>query len=163
MPNWISNEVDITHSDASKLDELKELFKGERPFNKLIPEPDWPNIPASKTLKDKYNAKEVVAKKGELPEKEVYKLANDSEHVFWKWPSSGKQDDRWYHWRSENWGTKWDLDPKEVHIKDQGDYLRLNFLTAWGAPEGIYRKLIEMGSVDWLWIDEANYEAGYIQ
>ena len=157
MPNWISNELDITHSDASKLDELKELFKGERPFNKLIPEPDWPNIPASKDLTQRFDTTKVIAKKGELPEKEVMKLANGDEHIFWNWPSSGNQDDRWYGWRVKHWGCKWDLNHEEVEVDEftKGE-LCISFTTPWAPPDEIYRKLVSMGYEisRWEWQDE---------
>ena len=25
----------------------------------------------------------------------------------------GKNDDRWYHWNIQNWGTKWDVNRRE--------------------------------------------------
>ena len=89
MPNWITNEVTFTHDNPHKLEEMSNIFRNEAPFNHLIPQPDWPNVPAATNIKG-YNG-EIVAKKGELPEKEVMKLANGEEYITWNWPSSGRQ------------------------------------------------------------------------
>ena len=160
MPNWISNEVIFTHDNPHKLEEMADIFRNEAPFNHLIPQPDWPNIPAETDLKFKYDKSLVVAKKGELPEKEVMKLANGEEHITWKWPSSGRQDDRWYGWRNKHWGCKWDIHDVEVDYEKADNLVHLNFNTPWGPPDGIYEKLCEMGYefLLWEWQDECEDE-----
>lgn len=52
MPNWISNSVAVSHPDPHKLKELADIFQSDRPFNTLIPQPDWPNTPASEDIRD---------------------------------------------------------------------------------------------------------------
>ena len=79
MPNWITNNVTVTHDNPHKLEEMADIFRNEAPFNHLIPQPDWPNIPAKEDIKG-YNG-ETIAKKGELPQKEVIKFANGEDHV----------------------------------------------------------------------------------
>ena len=91
MPNWITNEITVTADNPHKLEELADIFRNEAPFNHLVPQPDWPNVPAEEDIKG-YNG-ETIAKKGELPEKEVLKHTG-GESVYWNWPSSGRQDDR---------------------------------------------------------------------
>jgi hypothetical protein len=41
-------------------------------------------------------------------------------------------DNRWYDWRIENWGTKWEPDVQSVDSGDQ--YIHIVFLTAWTPP-----------------------------
>ena len=54
----------------------------------------------------------------------------------------GKNDDRWYHWCVDNWGTKWEPD---MHGNEMSDYdsLEITFNTAWSPPEGVVEKLRE--------------------
>ena len=158
MPNWITNEITVTADNPHKLEELADIFRNEAPFNHLIPQPDWPNIPAETDIRG-YNG-EIVAKKGELPEKEVMKLANGEEHITWNWPSSGRQDDRWYGWRNKHWGCKWDIHDVEVDYQKAANLVHLTFLTPWGPPEGIYEKLCDMGYefLMWEWQDECEEE-----
>ena len=47
MPNWTFNRVRVRGDDSKTIQELKELFEGENPFNALIPEPDWTVTPLS--------------------------------------------------------------------------------------------------------------------
>ena len=158
MPNWITNEVTFTHDNPHKLEELADIFRNEAPFNHLIPQPDWPNIPAKEDIK-RYNG-ETIAKKGELPEKEVMKLANGEDHVSWNWPSSGSQDDRWYQWRCSHWGCKWDVWDVEVDYQQAANLVHLTFNTPWCPPDAIYEKLCEMGYefLMWEWQDECEDE-----
>ena len=163
MPNWITNNVTVTADNPHKLEELADIFRNEAPFNHLVPEPDWPNIPASKDLTDRFDRKrsstaKLIAKKGELPEKEIMKLAGGEEYITWRWPSSGRQDDRWYGWRTDsaNWGCKWDIHDVEVDYQKAGNLVHLTFLTPWCPPDGIYNKLCDMGYefLMWEWQDE---------
>lgn len=45
----------------------------------------------------------------------------------------------WYHWRVENWGTKWTGDVYFVEHA-QPDALTINFDTAWSPPEAWIEK-----------------------
>ena len=154
MPNWITNEITFSHDNPHKLEEMADIFRNEAPFNHLIPQPDWLNVPAATNIKG-YNG-EIVAKKGELPEKEVMKLANGEEHITWNWPSSGRQDDRWYDWRRKHWGCKWDIHDVEVDYQKAANLVYLTFVTPWCPPDGIYNKLCDMGYefLQWQWQDE---------
>ena len=158
MPNWITNEVTFTHDNPHKLEEMADIFRNEAPFNHLIPEPDWPNIPAESVIRD--TTGETKALKGELPEKEVMKLANGEDHVSWNWPSSGRQDDRWYDWRCKHWGCKWDIWDVEVDYQKAGNLVHLTFVTPWSPPDAIYGYLTCMGYefLLWEWQDECEEE-----
>ena len=54
----------------------------------------------------------------------------------------GKNDDRWYHWCIDNWGTKWECSELDIEYSDD-EILELTFSTAWSPPEGIMNKLKE--------------------
>jgi hypothetical protein len=51
-------------------------------------------------------------------------------------------DERWYTWRNENWGTKWDR--YEYRVVAKGDMcLKLRFTTAWSPPYPLFEFLLE--------------------
>lgn len=163
MPNWIHNEVTFTHSDPHKLEEMADIFReSDRPFDQLIPEPDWPNVPAASNIKD--SAGNPVAKKGELPKKIVLKLASGGESINYEWPSSGRQDARWYDWRRKHWGCKWNPSDVEVNFQMAANLVHMNFNTPWNPPRGVYEKLCEMGYefINWQYQDECEEEIHYL-
>ena len=55
--------------------------------------------------------------------------------------------DNWYSWRVENWGTKWDIDPKEgLEFTDNGDgtaQISGWFESAWAPPIEAYNTFVE--------------------
>ena len=71
-------------------------------------------------------------------------MKNPDGSVLWETYNfpDGKNDDRWYHWCIQNWGTKWDACDKSVEYEDS-EILALTFNTAWSPPEGIVEKLRE--------------------
>ena len=95
MPNHCYNRVTISAHEG-KEDQFKAVlkaFESDSPFETLYPSPDWPNTPNDK---------------GELPE--LREMKNPDGTVFtttYEFPD-GTNDDRWYHWRVHNWGTKWE-------------------------------------------------------
>ena len=101
MPNWCENRVRLSDNgdNSEQFDKLVKLLDGPNPFNAIFPRPDFTKIPNSK---------------GELPIKEEIKNS-DGEVVAetYNFPD-GKNDDRWYHWCVENWGTKWDMCDKFI-------------------------------------------------
>ena len=65
---------------------------------------------------------------------------------------SGTMPD-WWHWRVENWGTKWEasfgsntsgFSPVKGTMIVNGE-LRLNFDTAWAPPIGVIQELLKQG------------------
>ena len=115
MPNWCYNRINVFgNENEEKLKEVHEIFATERPFNEIFPIPDFKNIPNSK---------------GELPKLEQMKNPDGS--ILWETYNfpDGKNDDRWYHWCVENWGTKWEPD---MHGNEMSDYdsLEITFNTA---------------------------------
>ena len=49
---------------------------------------------------------------------------------------------KWWDWRVQNWGTKWNSYDCEV-IEMDDDQVEYTFNTAWSPPEGVIEKLRE--------------------
>lgn len=49
-------------------------------------------------------------------------------------PIPQEEQENWYDWNIENWGTKWDLTEDTVVIEESDSRLRLEFNTAWAPP-----------------------------
>ena len=134
MPNWTSNRLRIqtdsnSQTELKKISELKEIFESDNPFTKIIPEPNW---------------LEVKNDDGELPiEKQHKNTFGEVAFVTREFPSSGKNDDRWYGWRLQNWGTKWDACQVEI-TRDDEDYLEICFDTAWSPAQPVIEKIREL-------------------
>mgnify|MGYP005620114345 CR=1 FL=1 len=129
MPNWCENRVRLSDNgdNSEQFDKLVKLLDGPNPFNAIFPRPDFPNIPNEK---------------GELPIKEVVKNPDGSLfYETYNFPD-GKNDDRWYHWCCDNWGTKWECSELDIEYSDD-EILELTFSTAWSPPEGVMNKLKE--------------------
>ena len=127
MPNWCRNRVTVsgTEEDISKLSEIFSDTKSI--FNRIIQSPDWKRLPNEK---------------GEFPKLEQHK-GKDGE-VMWETYNfpDGKNDDRWYYWCIDNWGTKWECSELDIEYSDD-EILELTFSTAWSPPEGVMNKLKE--------------------
>ena len=50
---------------------------------------------------------------------------------------------KWWDWRVQNWGTKWNSFDCEVTILED-DQVEYTFNTAWSPPEGVIYKLREL-------------------
>ena len=125
MPNWCNNKVKV-FGEAEQLAQVAQIFKDEKSvFNNIIQSPDWKRLPNEK---------------GQFPQLEQHKNPKTGE-VMWETYNfpDGKNDDRWYHWCIENWGTKWEL--SELDIEYDEEVLELTFSTAWSPPEGIMQEL----------------------
>ena len=131
MPNWCYNRISVyanSNEEVKQLKEIHDIFENHKdPFNQIFPIPDFKNIPNEK---------------GELPELEQMKNPDGS--VLWETYNfpDGKNDDRWYHWCIDNWGTKWDCSDLSIDYDDD-EQLELTFNTAWSPPEGIVARLKE--------------------
>ena len=126
MPNWCYNRVEIFGDDEelAKIKKQVETKESLFDFDTIIPTPNFDMIPNDK---------------GELPEvrdDDLGKTFNIKQFP------DGSQDDRWYHWHIDNWGTKWNS--CDCEVEDEGGVLRYTFNTAWGPPEPIIYKLREL-------------------
>ena len=118
MPNRCSNTITI----KGEKETLQLLKDNNFSFDFIRPEPDWMNTPNED---------------GELPIENKHPLY--TERVFRK---SKKTDDRWYFWRNENWGTKWDIDCHDIELVDDNT-LVVTGATAWSPPDEILRYATE--------------------
>jgi len=156
MPNWCHNRVTISNNgeNAKQFSELINKFFEEKPFQAILPQPDWKSTPNSK---------------GELPIKQEMKNQNgEVVCVTYDFPD-GKNDDRWYSWALDNWGTKWDAcDLEACCSKEEAleeEYVEFTFETAWSPPQGIYEQIrdeYEDVGISWFYDEPGMEIAGYL-
>ena len=150
MPNWCRNRVTV-FGNEEEVSKVKDIFESkDTVFGKIIPSPDWKNIPNEK---------------GELPKENLIK--NDKGEVVaatMEFPD-GTNDSRWYDWNVANWDTKWDI-AGSVEVDEQdSEMVEINFNTAWSPPEAICFKLREMFpdlSFSWFYDEPGMEFAGYL-
>ena len=115
MPNWCHNRVSFYSDNEQDIKKLWSIFESDEPFNTIVPSPDWKNTPNDK---------------GELPH--AREMKNPKGEVFTtvqEFPD-GTNDDRWYHWNIQNWGTKWDITADAVDV-DQYDSFSIEGRRGW--------------------------------
>ena len=145
MPNHCHNRVSFYCDKETVIKELLDIFKMENVFTNFVPEPDWKTTPNEA---------------GEFSKKDPL---ND---LFPPKFPDGTVDDRWYDWRLQNWGTKWDC--YEVDINEESEHgFTVTFDTAWSPPEEIryaIRDRYENDDLCMSWFyDEPGMEvAGYL-
>tara|TARA_R110002124_G_scaffold285018_1_gene463030 strand:+ start:848 stop:1306 length:459 start_codon:yes stop_codon:yes gene_type:complete len=149
MPNWCSNEVEIygTKEDITKF--VEECFtehKGQSvlDFNKILPEPAIGSY--------------------KLPKKDGTHNDGVQTELLDAMPD-------WWHWRNENWGTKWNLvpNPKDdiygYTIDIGGDSMSLSFDTAWSPPSGIHGEIVERYpslDISWFYREDGMQFSGWL-
>ena len=152
MPNHCHNRVTFYSEDKPELiQKLYKIFKSDNIFGQFVPEPDW------KTTPDE-NA--------ELPVLEEHKNKNgDVVFTTYKFPTSGKTDDRWYSWRLQNWGTKWDCYEVQIDDSEMHYGFEVTFDTAWSPPEEVcyaIKEQFDNPSVSWFYDEPGCEVAGYL-
>ena len=165
MPNHCHNRVTIygsgndTDETRAQIAKLKQIFEDESTFTHFIPEPDWPNTPLM--FKEDTTDKGIGTKYGNLGELPVKR---EDPWTRYEFLSTGKNDDRWYNWRIQNWDTKWDCYDVVV-TDDDPDQLEVEFNTAWSPPEAVCSALREQYpdlSVSWFYDEPGMEFAGYL-
>jgi len=108
MPNWCNNVLFIRGADQR---ELAQVWREDRPFQQLVP------MPSTWT-------------------KEEIEALNNTFRL--QGMGVTTEEDAWYWWRLDHWGTKWDLNRDEITVVelegDNGVETRLRFDTAWSPP-----------------------------
>lgn len=56
-------------------------------------------------------------------------------------------NDRWYDWRLEHWGCKWNVDKDEIGFDSEGTEGSARMNTPWCPPIKIYDALVNRGMV----------------
>ena len=50
----------------------------------------------------------------------------------------------WYEWNNANWGTKWDIDEKELTMHHMDNIIWVSFDSAWSPPRFVIERLAEL-------------------
>lgn len=75
-------------------------------------------------------------------------------------PMPKEEEDNWYEWRKEHWGTKWnayDIN-REIDFSDENHIV---FNTAWSAPMPIYKEIAELLPDCRIYITYADEDCGF--
>ena len=170
MPNHCSNRVTFYSDDTTAILKLHKIFmKGietddnteptDTVFGSFVPEPDWTKIPLNENTIQEYSWDKPRGEVGELP------VMSDDPFKGLHFPSTGKQDDRLYNWRVQNWGTKWDCYTLEIDDSDMPHGFEVQFETAWSPPEEIcsaIREQFDDLSISWFYDEPGCEIAGYL-
>ena len=114
MPNWCNNTITIEHKDSSKINEVINSLTTKKSkdsieslfFTYCKPEPDY-----SKT--------KVKSTYPEITKKEYVEDINQ----------------KWWDWRVQNWGTKWNIEAlEEDRISVDKNKVIFDCQTAWSPP-----------------------------
>ena len=173
MPNHCHNRVTFYSDCENDIQKLHDIFsKGLENddhvdtgsvFGHFVPEPDWSKIPLTENDLKEYSFSKPRGEVGEVPV-----MVNNPDKPFLnglRFKSTDVMDDRWYNWRVQNWGTKWDCYSLEIDECDLPHGFEVNFETAWSPPEEICTAIREQyKNIDISWFyDEPGCEvAGYL-
>ena len=172
MPNHCSNRVSFYGDSESEIQKLHDIFsKGLENddnvdtgsvFGPFIPEPDWANIPLSQADQYEYS---FSSARGEVGEKPVMVINEESPFMNGlRFKATNAQDERWYNWRVQNWGTKWDCYTLEMDDTDLPHGFEVTFETAWSPPEEVCSAIREQYpnvSISWFYDEPGCEIAGY--
>ena len=170
MPNHCHNRVTFYSDDTTAILKLHKIFsKGLKNddntettgtvFGSFIPEPDWTKVPLTESELKEYSFSNPRGEVGELP------VFSDEPYKGLHFASTGMQDDRWYNWRVQNWGTKWDCYSLEIDDTDMHYGFEVTFETAWSPPEEICNAIREQYddlSMSWFYDEPGCEIAGYL-
>ena len=170
MPNHCFNRVSFYSDNEEHIKELYEIFEsGTNPkndktvFGQIIPEPNWAEIPLNAETVQEYKWDKPRGEVGELPYNHVDEKSPFMNGLRFK--STNKQDDRWYNWRVQNWGTKWDCYDLSTDDCDLPNGFEASFNTAWSPPEEIcyaIREKFDGISISWFYDEPGCEVAGYL-
>ena len=139
MPNDCSNNFTISKVNADQWQKLADSFqvRGEgyqQDFLKtFFPEPDWQNTPNEK---GHLRGPSYMSARGYQQRRYFSGPALGPKTTYAESPKfpDGTTDQRWYGWRVDNWGTKWDIYNCFTEFEEEpSDYFSASFQTAW-AP-----------------------------
>ena len=170
MPNHCHNRVTFYSDDTTAILKLHKVFSRalknddntettKTVFGEFIPEPDWTKVPLNENTVQEYSWDKPRGEIGELP------VMSEDPFKGLHFPSTGKQDDRWYNWRCQNWGTKWDCYSLEIDDVDMPNGFEVTFETAWSPPEEVCYAIKEQYddlSISWFYDEPGCEVAGYL-
>ena len=166
MPNHCFNRVSFYSEDTTAILKLYNAFENgtnpktnETVFGAFVPEPDWKNTPLAEEDQQQYSFSNKRGEIGELPVESGEKFKG------LEFKSTGIQDDRWYDWRNQNWGTKWDAYDLTIDESDLPNGFEASFNTAWCPPEEVcnaIRDQFDDLSISWFYDEPGCEIAGYL-
>ena len=170
MPNHCHNRVTFYSDDSTAILKLHKIWMSgidnnddsetrQTVFGHFIPEPDWTKIPLKESELKEYSFSDPRGDVGELP------VMSDEPCKGLHFASTGRQDDRWYNWRVQNWGTKWDCYSLEIDDTDMPHGFEVNFETAWSPPEEVCYAIKDQYddlSISWFYDEPGCELAGYL-
>ena len=174
MPNHCHNRVSFYSDDSTAILKLHKIWLSgidndddsetrQTVFGNFIPEPDWSEIPLAEEDVKEYSFSQP---RGDVGEKPVMITDNDSPfRNGLRFKSTDKPDDRWYNWRVQNWGTKWDCYSLEIDDTDMPHGFEVTFETAWSPPEEVCNAIREQYddlSISWFYDEPGCELAGYL-
>ena len=174
MPNHCHNRVTFYSDDTTAILKLHKIFLSgiendddsetrQTVFGHFIPEPNWEEIPLTEETCQEYSFSNPRGEVGECP-----KMIVDKDKPFrsgLRFESTDVMDDRWYNWRVQNWGTKWDCYSLEIDDTDMPHGFQVTFETAWSPPEEVcyaIREQFDDLSVSWFYDEPGCEVAGYL-
>ena len=170
MPNHCTNRVSFYSDDTTVILRLHKIFSRaldendtRTVFGAFIPEPNWAEIPLTSETYKEYSWDKP---KGEIGEKPVMVINEDKPFLNGlRFKSTDRQDDRWYNWRNQNWGTKWDAYSMEIDDCEMPNGFEVEFQTAWAPPEEVCHAIREQFddlTVSWFYDEPGCEVAGYL-
>lgn len=166
MPNWCSNNMTIYNPKVFKEKCIKD---GVFLFDNVVPMPDHMRVKNNLHV-DSWMEKEMggsdhltiesIKKADQLQneffQKDVFDYITVKPWLEYEEERTGISADSWYEWNCANWGTKWDLAPDDIDLKEldeaieKGTDYDLCFDTAWAPPIPVLEKMAELGvEFDW--------------
>lgn len=64
-------------------------------------------------------------------------------NFFYPCPQKLLEEEKWYEWCIQNWGTKWNCDASDWQISENGRELSFWFDSAWTPPVNLYQFIEE--------------------
>ena len=164
MPNHCDNRIEIHCKTVEQAKEIQKFLASDETYfdlNNIVPKPNWQKTPLTGNETGFLGEKLKLGEVGELPIKD--EAFPEAIGTYWKFASTGKQDDRWYSWQIQNWGTKWNTYDCQDHSDDCN--LVYTFSTAWSPPEPVIKALRKIYTEDMgvhitAWFDEPAMEIG---
>ena len=159
MPNWCQNEVTI-YAESEMLQHIKDLVGGSRfDFNRVIPMPaELANTHTGATTLEVDGGERRVTTWRE--DAEGNRTPVDEADLVARFGAKS-----WYAWALANWGTRSNVHDEDVLTDEGDDFLRYDFDTAWGPPEGVCEKLRELfpeACISWFYREDGEQIAGFL-
>lgn len=104
---------------------------------------------------------------------EIKSILEDPEGDLLNWmvPRPKAEDENWYQWNIDNWGTKWSLSDVYIDNCAEDDEIQFSFSTAWAPPieafqtwavnDGRVQFTLEYWEPGMAFVGSANYDGDY--